>query len=454
MEIKDVIELGGGEALALVGGGGKTTALFQLARQLAGPPILTATTHLGADQLALADRHVEVTSAQDVDRAAPPGTGEGILYTGPLGGKDRTEGLQGQAMERVRALAIQLNRPLLMEADGSRGRPLKAPADFEPAIPEWVDGVVVVAGLSGIGQPLNSEKVHRPERYAGLAQINLEEQVTFPAAVRVLMHADGGLKRIPQHARRIALLNQADTPALQSAAYPYAEMLTEAYDRVIIASLGRKTKRTATFLAAEDEGPVYASFTRTAAILLAAGAGRRFGQAKQILPWSGEPMVRHIAKTALAAGLSPVVVVCGAYNEEVRQALAGLPVSLADNAQWAEGQSTSIRQGIAALPGRVGAAVFLLVDQPQVSEVLLRALVEKQRRSAAAVIAPLVADRRANPVLFDRRTFPDLSALTGDVGGRAVFSKYTPLYLPWQDERLLLDIDTPEDYRRLLESGR
>jgi len=64
------------------------------------------------------------------------------------------------------------------------------------------------------------------------------------------------------------------------------------------------------------------------------------------------------------------------------------------------------------------------------------------------IVAPLVAGQRANPVLFDRVTFPDLMALTGDVGGRAIFSKYPVKYLTWHDESLLVDIDTPEDMKK------
>ena len=62
----------------------------------------------------------------------------------------------------------------------------------------------------------------------------------------------------------------------------------------------------------------------------------------------------------------------------------------------------------------------------------------------------MVIDRRANPVLFDRATFSDLLTLEGDVGGRAVFHKHRVEYLPWHDDRLLLDVDTPEMYQRLI----
>jgi molybdenum cofactor cytidylyltransferase len=71
----------------------------------------------------------------------------------------------------------------------------------------------------------------------------------------------------------------------------------------------------------------------------------------------------------------------------------------------------------------------------------------------SSIIAPLVLEnRRANPVLFDRVTFPDLLKLEGDIGGRAIFSKYKVEYMPWHDDRLLLDVDNPEDYQRLVEN--
>jgi molybdenum cofactor cytidylyltransferase len=83
---------------------------------------------------------------------------------------------------------------------------------------------------------------------------------------------------------------------------------------------------------------------------------------------------------------------------------------------------------------------------------VLQALVECHAHDLPAVVAPYVFDRRANPVLFDRVTFPDLLTLEGDLGGRAIFSKFSPTYMDWLDERLLMDVDTPDDYRRLLEA--
>ena len=195
---------------------------------------------------------------------------------------------------------------------------------------------------------------------------------------------------------------------------------------------------------------VVVSAENSIGVVLAAGGSTRFGSPKQLLDYHGRPFVRAAAEQALRAGLRPVLVVTGAEAERVSAALKGLPVSLIHNPDWQAGQSTSIKAGITALPGAVGGAIFLLADQPQVSVEILRALVERHSQDLPSVLAPYVFDRRANPILFDRVTFLDLQAISGDTGGRAIFSKFSPRYLNWYDRRLLLDVDTPEDYHKLI----
>jgi molybdenum cofactor cytidylyltransferase len=144
----------------------------------------------------------------------------------------------------------------------------------------------------------------------------------------------------------------------------------------------------------------------------------------------------------------------GAHAERVESAVTDLDVIVIRNEQWKTGQASSIRTGVSYLvepdAPKTGGAIFLLADQPQLTSSLLRALLEKHAEELYPIVAPLVMDRRANPVLFDRATFPDLLALEGDVGGRAVFHKHHVEYLPWHDDRLLLDVDTPEMYQRLI----
>ena len=123
------------------------------------------------------------------------------------------------------------------------------------------------------------------------------------------------------------------------------------------------------------------------------------------------------------------------------------------NPRWKEGQAASVAAGLREIPPRAGAAVFLLADQPQVPAPLLRELVDNHARERSPIVAPFVAGQRANPVLFDRDVFADLMALSGDIGGRQLFSKYPVARVIWDDLASLLDIDTLEDYQRLLDTG-
>jgi molybdenum cofactor cytidylyltransferase len=424
--------------VAFIGAGGKTTAMFHLARELSPPVIITATTHLGSWQIPLADHHFVATSSNELSDIKCEGV---TLFTGPIREDNRTEGLNQDLMYWLRASSVKGNIPLLIEADGSRQKPIKAPRNHEPPIPDFVETVVIVAGLSAIGWPLTEETVYFPELFSKLCGLGPNQTITPDSIVRVLCHPLGGQKNIPDSAQRIVLLNQADTPELKSISLGMVPSLLSVFDSVIITSLNNRS--------------IYAAHEPVAGIILAAGASKRFGQPKQLLDWRGRPFVRAVAQTALEAGLSQVVVVTGANANLVEAEVNDLPVIIKRNDNWQTGQASSIRAGIEASTladsHRIGAAVFLLADQPHIGPSVIRALIDYHAVGLDPIIAPLVMmEQRANPVLFDRITFPDLMGLEGDVGGRAIFSRHHVEYMPWHDDRLLLDVDKPEDYQRLI----
>mgnify|MGYP006298156593 FL=1 len=189
-----------------------------------------------------------------------------------------------------------------------------------------------------------------------------------------------------------------------------------------------------------------------AGIVLAAGGSSRFGAPKQILTWQGKPLVWHVAHKALQADLSPVFVVGGALMPELEAALDDLSVTLLHNPDWQQGQSTSVRVGIKAVPPSGAGELILLADKPHIPVELIRSLKRVHATTRAPIVAPRVQGRRANPVLWDRQTFDALADLDGDVGGRVLFSRYAVEWVPWKDDWIRFDIDTPEDYQTFLDA--
>lgn len=461
MHLINSLRLAAAPRLALVGAGGKTSVLFHLAREYiensinrTDKVILTATTHIATDQVQFADNHLSLDRFSEINPLSSR-LSEGVtLITGADTKDERTEGLGGKLLDYVLKLGDSQKIPIFIEADGSRMRPLKAPAPHEPVIPPWVDTVVVIAGLSALNEELTDKWVHRPERFARLAGIQLGDVIHPDAVARVLISPDGGLKGIPKGARRVALLNRADTPEREAQGFAMVKELLGAYHSVLLGDIslpldGRKSSRSNRKFAVAD--PVKRVCEPVAGVVLAAGASSRLGRPKQLLPWRGEPLVRHVARTAIEAGLSPVLVVTGYASAEVAEALDGLPLNLVRNSDWEAGQGTSVSAGVQTLPGETGAAIFLLSDQPQIPVELLRELVDIHARTLSPIVAPEIEGQRCNPVLFDRITFSDLMALIGDVGGRVLFDRYDISLLTWDDPIISLDVDTEADYKRLLE---
>jgi molybdenum cofactor cytidylyltransferase len=316
-------------------------------------------------------------------------------------------------------------------------RPFKAPAEHEPVVPDCTTLLVPVVGIDALGRPLTEKYVHRAGRVAELAGAEVGVEVTPEIVASVLAHPLGGLKGLPPVARATPLINKVESAAELNAAREIARHLL-AHPKVDAAAIS----------AVQREEPVTEVWGRVAAVVLAAGGSTRFGKPKQLLPWAGDTLLGHVVDVALASGAEPVVVVLGHQADACQVALGDRPVRVAVNPDWTEGQSTSVRAGLAALPADVSGALFPLVDQPGVTRDLINALIERHQATLAPVVWPEYQGRRGNPVLFDRDIFPRLARLKGDTGGRRVLQAYAPHAerVTVSDPGVLFDIDTPDDY--------
>jgi molybdenum cofactor cytidylyltransferase len=176
---------------------------------------------------------------------------------------------------------------------------------------------------------------------------------------------------------------------------------------------------------------------QVAAIVLAAGTGTRFGGGKQLAELEGRPLVQHAVDAAARAEVDEIIVVVGHLAEEVTAALRLPPdARVVENPEHSAGMSTSLRTGIGALGEDVTAAVILLGDQPTVSAEAIRTVVDAHLAKAAVATRARYETASGHPVVLDRRLWPTISELTGDVGARDVLAE--------ADERVI-EVEIPGD---------
>lgn len=187
-----------------------------------------------------------------------------------------------------------------------------------------------------------------------------------------------------------------------------------------------------------------------AGVLLAAGTSSRMGRNKMLFELNGESVLRGAARRALAAGLSPLLVVLGHEAEKSRPELDGLPCHIVINPQYEQGINSSLKAGISAVPAEARAAVVMLADMPFVTPEMISGLIDRYRSSEAPLVISDYEGVNAPPMLYDRGLFEELLAMTGEGCGRQVVKRHRgeAEVLAWPPSALA-DIDVPADYERM-----
>jgi molybdenum cofactor cytidylyltransferase len=190
------------------------------------------------------------------------------------------------------------------------------------------------------------------------------------------------------------------------------------------------------------------------ALILAAGRSARMGAPKALLPLAGRPMLQYVVDAAVAAPVPGIVLVLGHEAQEVAAAVS-LPSDavVVVNPHWEEGQATSLRAGLDAIPESVHGALVLLGDQPEVRPDAIWALVEARRREedgGALILRAAYRGRASHPVVLDREVWPGVEALRGDQGARALLAAHAGrVRLVEVGGDPPEDVDTPEDLARV-----
>lgn len=416
--------------VALIGAGGKTSLLFRLGDELAAcgrRVLLTASTRLAASEAQRAPLALFSPNPAVLTFELPTSLRAYSQVLALAGPADEPGKLAGLPLDAICRLAhAEAVEAVVVEADGSRGRPLKVPAQHEPVVPPCATHVVGVAGMAAAGQPLTDDVVQRAALAGARVGLPLGTPLDAGALAALLLHPAGGLKGGHPSAVRLLYLNLACAGVEETEQSRQRSLVAAQVARRVLQQPGYDAVLLGSAQAAE---PVEAVHSRVAAVVLAAGAGRRLGSystSKPLLPWQGDTLVGRVVDIAAASdSIQDVVVVTGYRGDEVQAALASRPARVIHNPHWQMGQSSSVRAGLATLTPGTAAVVFLLADQPTVQTDTINRLVQRHRQTLARVIAPVYEQGgRGNPVLFDRTLFAELAVLEGDIGGRALIARH------------------------------
>jgi molybdenum cofactor cytidylyltransferase len=200
-----------------------------------------------------------------------------------------------------------------------------------------------------------------------------------------------------------------------------------------------------------DEG----SKPSTAIIVLAAGASTRMGRPKQLLTYGGRTLLRNAAEMAAASLCRPIIVVLGAYADQLQREIDGLPLQQVVNERWTEGMGSSISAGLEALKhcdreGAAKAVVLMLCDQPFVTASVINNLVTVFCSNGTGIVASEYGGTVGVPALFGHEYFADLAALSGAVGAKQIIAAHASDVVRVPFPQGATDVDTTEDYRQLL----
>jgi len=198
---------------------------------------------------------------------------------------------------------------------------------------------------------------------------------------------------------------------------------------------------------------------KVAGVILAAGSASRMGKTKQLLPYKDKIILDHVIANSQKSELSEFVLVLGYCADEIMQNIdlsdCYSDIEIVINKDYQNGQSSSLKKGLEKVSDNCDGAMFLLGDQPLVTDAIINKLLYAFETSDASFVIPYCNGKRGNPVIAARSMFPRLNSLSADNGARVLFKEFENeiIKVPVDDNAILEDIDTKDDYEKLILKG-
>jgi molybdenum cofactor cytidylyltransferase len=442
MKLYKAFNVARGEVVSLIGAGGKTSTFIALAHEMVAEGwrvLATTTTRIDADQLSLMPRSLAYNAGSPAITQTLNEDHSVFVHSDIRGGK-----VYGPPPEWFAWALDALDADaLLIEADSAGGLPLKAPYLDEPVIPPETSLVIPIASLAVLGQPLDDRHVYNPAAMIERYGFYPDTPVLSPWIAQVLRDEELGLHGVPERARVVALLNGSPPEGyLRLRAHLIARMILRS-SRIAGVTIG----------SVRSADPISEVQRPVGAIVLAAGMSSRMaaaGQHKVLLPWTtGKTILEHIIDQLILARIDHITVVTGNRADEVGALAEKRGAKVVFNPNYQTGEMlSSLKAGLKAQPANVAAVLVVLGDQPRIQPKIVGQITMAYAEGKGDLIAPSYQMRRGHPILIDRRYWSEMLALPDDGVPRDVIRQHTVTHINVDNDSVLQDVDTPDDYKQ------
>lgn len=430
-EMTEWLNINKGSVVSVVGCGGKTTLVQKLSRVMSEHMkvgVAASTKMYIPEQSVYSDMFIRHQHECTEDVTAP-----GIYYFSDETVPGKLHGLGAYMTAQAKAFMDVI----MIEADGSRMRPLKGWAPYEPVIVEDTTLTIGVMNLKTLGMRASDEIVHRMPEFEKLTGIKAGEIVKTEHLCAMVNSPLGMFKY--SKTRKVLLINHVDSPEAYSQAVDFVKNNELNVDAVFIGSL--QLEAVEVYTRPEKR--------KTAAIILASGSGSRMGKNKLLIDINGKPMIEYILNNVRKNGFSEYHVV-SIYEDILKLAAQkfGMQTILNDNP--ALGQSRSIVLGTQNCSDGCDGFMYFTGDMPALQKETIEKLLKAFDKDNNITV-PIYDGHRGSPVIFPKRFKGQLECLTGDTGGRQIIERYkdqvtfVEIEEGWQG----LDVDTEEDLARV-----
>lgn len=426
------ISLDKNELISMTGGGGKTTSMFRLGRELLkhGKRVLISTTT--AIFKPNEDSYENLYLTEDIDYKDIKGSNSGLTVIGEeISKNNKLIGVDGEVIDDI--FKMETFDYIIIEADGSKRKSIKAPASHEPVIPSLTTKMVGLIGMDCVNKKIYEQNVHRTDIFCGVTNSKIGDIINKDVIYNLIIAKEGIFKSTPVNSEKYLILNKVETKEREKVADKIkAKVSLNNIDiNIISGSMGREAKVTG--------------------IVMASGFSRRMKTDKLLLKLGDKTVLERVIDACVDSKLDEIIVV---YRKDEIKGIANsysLKVALNENA--IEGQSESIEAGINNIDSDTDGIMFIVGDQPLLDNETIDILINKFRTHQKQIIIPKYGGRMGNPTIFPSSFKDELKKLSGDVGGKEIIYKNLKRvkYVDIENHKAGIDMDTVKEYEKFKE---